>query len=304
MVLLSGAAGFLGSFVLNELVKQGFEVVALFRTKRPVMKKYPAVTWIQVDLSKKNSLVKLPIPSEGIIHLASTLSLEPAIVMNVDIPVIGNLLKKWEKGPFIFVSSTDIYGPLQVVPAVEDHPLNPVHWYGLGKLIGEQQLQMAAGHRNRNDFVIFRPPYILGPHKDFYLSPIGRLIDRARLGKQFILPEKWQSHKIKVGHSWVNAYDLAGLIVGSLYNGLSGTYNVVSGFVTWKKLIEQILVLSASPGRIVFKGDGDKTLALCDEERCFSNKKLTSDYPFQCTSLRKTLIKVMPEFTGSVGRIA
>jgi nucleoside-diphosphate-sugar epimerase len=296
MVLLTGATGFLGSFVLDELVKHDFEVLALFRRKHPIMEKYPSVRWLQGDLRDADSLDKLPIPSEGIIHLASTLSLQPTDVLKVDIPGSWGLMNKWGEGPFVFVSSTDVYGNLQKVPTTEEHPLTPSHWYGFGKLVCEQQLQMAARIRNRSDFVIFRPPYILGPHEKFPLSLIGRLITRAMASSDFVLPEKWHTGNVNAGHSWVNAYDLARWIVDSLRNGLTGTYNAASGFVTWKTLVEQILALTGSSGRIIFKGNGARALALCDQERCFSNKKLTRAFHIRRTTpLKQTLIKLIAE---------
>jgi len=55
------------------------------------------------------------VASDGVIHLASTLSLRREVVMNTDIRGMGGLLGNWHAGPFIFCSSTDVYGPLQTI---------------------------------------------------------------------------------------------------------------------------------------------------------------------------------------------
>lgn len=296
MILLTGATGFLGSFVLDELLNHNYEVMAIFRTKNPMMERYPNVRWIRADLGNAYTLNKLPISSDGIIHLASTLSVQPDIVMKFDIPGIWGLLDRWGDGPFVYISSTDVYGPLQVIPANEDHPLAPSNWYGFGKLVCEQQLQMAARIRKRSDFVIFRPPYILGPHEKFHLSLIGRLITHAMAGRNFILHEG----AVNSGHSWVNAYDLAHWIVKTLGNGPGGVYNAVSGYVTWKRLLEIILEMTKGSGRILFQENWDETLGLCVEERHFSNKRLRQIYHIQDTTrLEKILISVIAKIRSS-----
>jgi len=51
MVLLTGATGFLGSFVLDELLAKGFEVVATFRAEHRINKSHPRIAWVNWDLS-------------------------------------------------------------------------------------------------------------------------------------------------------------------------------------------------------------------------------------------------------------
>lgn len=294
MVLLTGATGFLGSFVLDELLNQGIDVIALARTKSQITKRYPKVQWIKGDLGNPKTLSKLPSQSDGIIHLASTLSVRPYDVMDVDIRGMWSLLENWDEGPFIFCSSTDVYGPLQIVPANEEHPLAPSHWYGLGKSVCEQQLRLAARIKKRDDFVVFRSPYILGSHPSFISSFLGRLITYAMAGGDFILPKKGNSRSNVFGHSWVNARDLSRWIVAALQGGPAGTYNVASGFCTWEELLEIVLALTNSSGRIVFKGNGDKTLRLCKEERRFSIERFILDYNIQDTiPLKETLIEII-----------
>lgn len=296
MILLTGATGFLGRFVLDELLNQGSDVTALVRRKSQIIKMYPQVRWIKADLGNPKTLGKLTSQSGGIIHLASTLSLRQDVVMNVDIQGMWGLLEKWDEGPFVFCSSTDVYGPLQVVPANEDHRLAPSNWYGFGKLICEQQLQFVARIRNRGDFVVFRPPYVLGSHPKFPLSPVGRLITRAMTGGDFILPQNGPTGASVFGHSWVNACDLARWIVTALRGGRAGTYNVASGFFTWEELLEMILTLTHSSGRIVFQGNGDENIGLCAEERRFSIERLIQAYNIQDnTSLNETLMEVITE---------
>ena len=205
MILLTGATGFLGQFVLQELLNQGFEITVLTRAHNNIAKRYPQVKWIKGDLSKPGSLKKIPSPSDGIVHLASTLSIRPDTALDVDVKGMLALMEIWNKGPFIFISSTDVYGPLRKIPAHEEHPLMPSNWYGFGKSICEQALQLSERMTGNDNFVIFRAPYILGPHHRFQTSLIGRLISHAMAGGDFIFPIEWNEGERVFGHSWVNA---------------------------------------------------------------------------------------------------
>lgn len=68
-VIVTGASGFLGCYVLKELVRRGHEVVALSRHSRALEGKF---TWIEVDLQDSRMLRSVLISEkpEGLIHLA------------------------------------------------------------------------------------------------------------------------------------------------------------------------------------------------------------------------------------------
>ncbi|MDY6967912.1 MAG: NAD(P)-dependent oxidoreductase [Spirochaetota bacterium] len=299
MILLTGATGFLGQFVLQELLDQGFEITALTRAHNNITKRYPDVNWIKADLSKPGLLKKIPPPSDGIVHLASTLSIRPNTMLNVDVKGMLALLEIWNKGPFIFISSTDVYGPLRKIPADEEHPLMPSNWYGFGKSICEQTLQFSGRMKGNDNFVIFRAPYILGPHQKFQTSLIGTIITLAMTGRDFILPKECNTGERLFGHSWVNALDISCWIASALRNGPSGAYNAASGFFTWEELLELIIDLTHSTSSIIYSKNDDMTLGLCAEERRFSTDKLKQAYNIQGSRfLREILIEIISEINS------
>jgi nucleoside-diphosphate-sugar epimerase len=270
MVILTGAAGFLGSFVLYELIRQGFEVTALYHRLRPTDPFDPRLHWVYADLSRPETLNKLPCSEDGIIHLACSLSTIEQEVLRCDLRGMQALLKKWEQGAFIYCSSTDVYGPLGVIPASEDHPLDPPSWYGLGKLACENMLVEESKKRGPAQSVIFRPPYILGWRPTFSGSLVGKLVTHALLGHDFILPASGTGQP---GHSWIEARELASWMVAALKGGPSGVYNVVSGYVSWKELVDQIIKISGSPSKVGFATKGSLPVGLCSDERRFAGEK-------------------------------
>ncbi len=301
MVLLTGGAGFLGKFVLDELLEQGFEVIALTRSKSGITKSYPLVQWIKGDLGNPKTLKKLPSPTSGIIHLASTLSLQPKIVMDTDVKGMWSLLDIWDKESFIYCSSTDVYGPLQDVPATEEHPLAPSNWYGFGKLVCEQQLRLAARMESKDEAIVFRAPYILGPHPKFKMSLIGKLIEHSMRGGDFILSKMENAGHSAFGHSWVNARDIARWIVSALRGVPPGAYNAANGFFTWEELVELIIELTHSASRILYGNNDDLTPGLYAEERRFTTDKLKQAYNIQYTkSLREILIEIISEMDSQM----
>ena len=78
-------------------------------------------------------------------------------------PLMKTLLDAWNEGPFVFISSVDVYGYPEWVPVTEDHPLDATYSdYAGGKVHCEALLRQVAGERGRDDFCILRPPHIWG----------------------------------------------------------------------------------------------------------------------------------------------
>jgi UDP-glucose 4-epimerase len=296
MVILTGAAGFLGSFVLDELIRQGYEVIALYHRERPTGLFDPRLHWVYADLSRPETLNNLPYSEGGIIHLACSLSTIEQEVLRCDIGGLQALLKKWGQGPFIYCSSSDVYGPLKVIPASENHPLDPRSWYGLGKLVCENMLVDEAKRRFASDYVIFRPPYILGWRPSFSGSLVGKLVTHALLGHDFILPTGGTGQP---GHSWIEARELASWIVGALKGGPSGVYNVGSGFVSWKALVDQIIQISGSPSHVSYTMKESLPQGLCQEERRFAAVKFGQTFHLKPSAdLRSVIGEIVAQMSA------
>lgn len=157
-MLVTGCAGFIGSSLVDELLKRGNKVVGVdnfdpYYDKSIKMKNMENVLkdnnfrFIECDIRDEQELTK--IFKEGIdfvFHMAARpgvrSSIENPILYN-DINVNGtvNLLKlssDFGVKKFIHASSSSVYGNPMYLPLDEKHPNNPISPYGISKLSSEK----------------------------------------------------------------------------------------------------------------------------------------------------------------------
>jgi UDP-glucose 4-epimerase len=148
-ILVTGGAGFIGSHIVDLLVKKGAIVTVvdnLSEGKLTNLKKSrKSVTFRKVDILDEKKVDKLVKQNQIIIHMAANADVPKSVKQpqfDFDNNVIGsfNLLKsavdaKVEK--FIFASSAAVYGNPVYTPMDEKHPTSPISPYGASKLMIE-----------------------------------------------------------------------------------------------------------------------------------------------------------------------
>ena len=144
--LVTGGAGFIGSNLVDELVRQGHQVVVidnLLLGKREYVNTKAKFHKLDIrDLKKIKPLFK---GIDWVFHLAAFPRVQPSIVDPVtsnDINLSGTLnvlvaardvgVKK-----FIYSASSSAYGNQSKMPLREDMPAHPISPYGLQKYVGE-----------------------------------------------------------------------------------------------------------------------------------------------------------------------
>jgi len=157
-ILVTGGLGYIGSHVVVELQKEGFEVVIIDNLSNSSLEVLDGITAItgkkpifeKLDLRNKTSVVdffqKHP-DTKGVIHFAAS----KAVGESVNIPLIyyenninsliyilQELLKKGNAN-FIFSSSCTVYGQADTLPISETAPIKEAESpYGNTKQIGEE----------------------------------------------------------------------------------------------------------------------------------------------------------------------
>ena len=190
-ILITGASGFIGSFIVEEALKRGFETWAAVR--KSSSRRYLAderIHFIELDFNNPDDLEhKL----EGkdfdyIIHAAgATKCLHKADFFKVNTTGTANLAAAAaSKCPglrrFVFISSLSVVGPArESTPYTEitdgDTP-HPNTAYGMSKLEAEKALDAMQGF----PFIVLRPTGVYGPReKDYFMmaQSIRRHIDFA-----------------------------------------------------------------------------------------------------------------------------
>ena len=173
--LVTGATGFIGSHLVEELLKGGHRVTCLVRkTSNLQWINGLNVRLIYGDCTIKESLLNAVADFDYIFHLAGlTKAANERDFFSANALGTENLVSAViEKNPdtkrFVYLSSLAAAGPsCDGTPAKEAGEPKPVSAYGRSKLEGER---IVMRHKNTIPVTVIRPPAVYGPRdKDFYI---------------------------------------------------------------------------------------------------------------------------------------
>ena len=179
-ILITGASGFIGSFIVEEALNRGMEVWAAVRptTSRRYLSD-PRINFIQLDFSSTDKLVEQLRDHvfDYVVHAAGvTKCLDKADFRRVNTDgtrhLVDALLQlQMPLKRFVFISSLSVYGAIHERQPYQDITENdcprPNTAYGKSKLEAERYLDSIG-----NDFpyIILRPTGVYGPReKDYFL---------------------------------------------------------------------------------------------------------------------------------------
>ncbi len=180
LILVTGAAGFIGSHTCVELLNAGFEVVGvdnLINSRGGVFNQIEKicgkqVSFIKLDLLDQDGLSNLfkKYPFDGVIHFAALKAVGESVnqpLRYYDNNIVGlvNLLKVSQDAccqSFVFSSSATVYGAHNPSPLIENMSTLPENPYGRSKLFGEQIVKDYAEANQTFQYHILR-----------YFNPVG-----------------------------------------------------------------------------------------------------------------------------------
>jgi nucleoside-diphosphate-sugar epimerase len=179
-ILITGASGFIGSFIVEEALKRGFETWAAVRksSSREWLKD-KRINFIELNLSSKAQLVEQLKGKafDYVVHAAGvTKCLNKADFRRINTEGTKNLVDALiETGMplkrLVFVSSLSVFGAIREQQPYEEIRENDVPQpnteYGRSKLAAEQYLDSLG---TRIPYIILRPTGVYGPkEKDYYI---------------------------------------------------------------------------------------------------------------------------------------
>ncbi|MFB6436339.1 condensation domain-containing protein [Streptomyces sp. NPDC056411] len=249
-VLVTGATGGVGAFVLRELAARGRPVLALARPESAHLVAAEGVDVVEGDLTDLDGLRKAVCEADAVIHAASTFT-RP----EVDVAAVEAMAEAWSQGHFVFVSSVDAYGhPAGGAVAEESASCAPLSPYGRAKADCEQLLLRVAGTGGRGGASAVRSPLVWGPHDrlrdQLRWGATGRLYQAAQEGRPLEVPRPGTGGHDWYGASWVHAAALARAVVSCLDAPVHGVANAVSGHVSWRDLAADLARLLGSDSPI------------------------------------------------------
>ncbi len=175
-VLVTGGAGFIGSHVCDEFVRNGHEVLAiddLSSGKKENLDPKVRLSVLDIRSPDAAGLIERERP-EVICHLAAQMDVRRSVDdprFDADANILGfiNLLeaaRKFGVKKVIFSSTGGaIYGEQDVFPAPEAHPTRPVSPYGVSKAAGELYLGYYRAQYGLA-FVALRYANVYGPRQN------------------------------------------------------------------------------------------------------------------------------------------
>lgn len=187
-ILITGASGFIGSFIVEEGLKRGFSVWAGMR--KSSSRKYlqdERIQFIELDLSDADKLHKQlsDFSTEHgkwdyIVHAAgATKCLDKNDFLRVNFDGTKNLIDTIMRlgmtpKQFIYLSSLSVFGPVHedepYMPIKEEDEACPNTAYGYSKLMSEAYIRKTE----HLPYIILRPTGVYGPReKDYYQMAVS-----------------------------------------------------------------------------------------------------------------------------------
>jgi UDP-glucose 4-epimerase len=201
-VLITGGAGFIGSHLVDTLIKDGFEVRVLdnLSTGRVGYVKHhfgkKAFRFVKGDLRDGSKVEEAVKGVEAVFHLAAITSVPysvqyPDVTRQVNVEGTRTVLEACLREgveKVINVSSCAVYGEPSYLPVDEGHPTNPISPYAETKLEAERLCSdywEVYGLKT----TVLRPfnVYGLRMRKDQYGGVIARFVEHLRVQKPPII---------------------------------------------------------------------------------------------------------------------
>jgi UDP-glucose 4-epimerase len=197
-ILVVGGAGFVGSHLVDLLVKEDVGEVVVFdnfvrgrRANLTEAMRSPKLRLIEGDIRDTAALDRAMQGADYVFHLAALWLLQcvedPRAAVDVNITGTFNVIEAAQRARvqrLVYSSSASVYGDMLVSPMAEDHPFNNRTMYGATKIAGEQMLR-SFGEASKLDWVGLRYFNIYGPRQDYrgaYVAVMMKALDRIDAG--------------------------------------------------------------------------------------------------------------------------
>jgi UDP-glucose 4-epimerase len=225
-IFVTGGSGLVGSTIIDLLLAQGDEVVAIdnFATgRRENLSPHPRLQLIEdsiVDTRVVGGLIGDFRP-DVVIHTAASYK-DPedwhadALTNCVGSANVARACKDYNVGRLIYFQTALCYGikPLEK-PITLDHPINPMNSsYAISKTAGEHYIQLSGV-----DWITFRLANVVGPRN--VSGPLPIFFERLSHGKRCFVTE--------ARRDFVFVHDLARTVLRAVSGTGAGTYHFSSG---------------------------------------------------------------------------
>ncbi|ACU53689.1 NAD-dependent epimerase/dehydratase [Acidimicrobium ferrooxidans DSM 10331] len=253
-VLVTGGAGFLGSWVVERLLARGLRVDVVddlstgsLENLRRARDRHGARLTVVVEDVTSAAIGSLAERRgwRSIVHLAARASLRASTldpVRDAEVNVLGTVrvleaAKRARSRKVVFAASAAIYGDQRALPIREEAPLAPMSFYGAGKVAGLEYLRAARHvHGTASTSLVFANLY--GPRQRAELGAVvARFVDALLAGHAPVVVGDGTQTRDFV---WVG--DAADAVVAALDRADGEMINVATGLETSIAGLARLLV--------------------------------------------------------------
>ena len=287
-ILVIGGSGFIGSHVVEELLKEEVSEVVIYDNLTrgkvsnltsslldPRCKFFPDGG----DIRETDVLNKAMEQSDGVIHLAAMWLLHskeyPRTAFDVNIQGTFNVLEacvanKIER--LVYSSSASVYGDAVFIPMTEEHPFTNRNFYGASKIAGEAMAR-AFHDRYGLSYVGLRYMNVYGPFQDqtaAYTGVIPIMLNKIEANETPVINGDGSQ-----AYDFITAKDVARCNVLALKSETTDEFfNVGTGVQTSiRELCEKILHLTNSDLKVQYKPYSDEDVRRLVQNRIGSIDK-------------------------------
>lgn len=295
-VLVIGGAGFIGSFVVAELLKENISEVVVYdnfaRGKKEYLKDSLKDSRCRLfpiggDVREIDILNKAMEGMDYVVCLAAMWLLHckdfPRTAFDVNIAGTFNVLEACVNNKIkklIWSSSASVYGDAVELPMTESHPFNNKNFYGATKIAGEA---MATAFNDRYGLEVIGLRYmnVYGPHQDqtaAYTGVVPIMLNKIEANEAPTINGDGSQ-----AYDFIYVEDVARCNVDALKSNTAfGFYNVGTEVQTSiKELCDTILNLKNSNLEVIYKPySADDARALV-QNRIGSKEKAEKELGFR-----------------------
>ena len=250
--LVTGGAGFVGSYLVESLLNRGSEVRVLDRVigELETLKGHPKLEIVTGDTQDQEMVHSAMKGVDVVYHLAWSFPSRPADAFKIDVGGYMNVLEAASASHvkhFLFLSSSVVYGEPACRPIDESHPhlteksRDPLH-----------ALTKATVHKLSSlYYTLYKLPYTIFifwwgyGNKHIPGRTLRELIDSALKGEAIKAPEKASGSVAYLGDI-AKAFEIATLNE----KAYGQEFNLSSFQIKWRDLIELIVKLADSPSKV------------------------------------------------------
>ena len=253
-IVVTGGAGFIGSNLVDQLVKQNHQVIVLddlsSGQKKNLVSSLKKIRFLKIDLSDEKNIIKLKKILKGVdivYHLAGLADIVPSIenpdrYLKVNVNGTLNILNATKKNnvkKFIYAASASCYGANPKYPTDESNTIKTEYPYALSKNLGEE-LVLHWEKVYKLNAVSLRFFNVYGPRSrttGAYGAVFGVFLAQKFNNRPLTIVGNGQQTR-----DFIHVYDVVKALILSSKKGKSGeVYNLGSGIETSVNQIARLI---------------------------------------------------------------